>query len=259
MLQSLRAGRASLQVLASVALALSVAACAPATSEHLSDDPTREQTPAQPNKPTDANSGSHSIANNGGFTDVNPVDTPDASAILQKYSYLDPDHLVPRNLLAAALTYFDANPTIIRNKNYISVIDFALPSSKRRFFIIDMTTGSVFATTSAHGKGSDVKNDGYAETFSNVNNSEASSLGVYLTAETYFGAHGLSLRLDGMSSTNSNVRLRQVVVHGADYVQDREVTQGRSWGCPAVPMEYRDRIVGWIKGGSVIYANLSTK
>jgi hypothetical protein len=178
---------------------------------------------------------------------------------LARYSNLDPNHQVPRNLLATALKYFDDHAASIKNKDYISVIDFSLPSTKHRFWIINMKTGDVFGTTVAHGKNSDKNNDGYADAFSNAPNSDMSSLGVYMTAETYSGKHGLSLRLDGKSATNSNVRARAVVVHGADYVQDKEVRQGRSWGCPAVPMAYRDKIIGWLKNGSVIYAGLSAK
>ncbi len=258
---SLRAGRASLLGLSALAIIMTMAACAPANSEHLqdgqSDEQTVESTPAADN--SSETSPSHNVVNNGSYVDVNPQDPSTASDILSKYSNLDLQRLVPRNLLAAALTYFDSHQSTIRNKSYVSVIDFAMPSTKRRFFIINMASGTVFATTMAHGRGSDPKNNGFAEKFSNINDSKMSSLGIYLTDTTYYGGDGYSLHLDGMSSTNSNARMRQVVLHGAAYVQDREVTQGRSWGCPAVPMNYRDRIIGWLKGGSVIYANLSTK
>jgi hypothetical protein len=106
----------------------------------------------------------------------------------------------------------------------------------------------------AHGKGSDSNNDGYATNFSNKVNSEASSLGFYLTAETYHGNHGLSLRLDGLSSTNSKARERSVVLHGADYVREAEVKAGRSWGCPAVSMALRGDVIELLKGGSLIFA-----
>lgn len=262
MFDTLRSGRrtvrASLLSVAALAVAVSISACAPKTSEQLPDEAADEITGAAPDRQADsAQPGFTTDASD--LADVQPADTMASSAILAKYSNLDPQHLIPRNLLAAALDYFDAHASSIKNKNYISVIDFAMPSSKRRFYIVNMETGAVFATTVAHGKGSDANNDGVADKFSNVNDSNASSLGVYVTAETYNGTHGLSLRLDGKSSTNSNVRMRAIVVHGAAYVQDREVRQGRSWGCPAVPMAYRDRIIGWLKGGSVIYANLSTK
>jgi hypothetical protein len=174
--------------------------------------------------------------------------------LLNKYSHLDPYHLVPTDLLKEAVIYFDQHLSMIKNKNYLSVIDFSKSSTQQRFFIIDMKTGAVQRTTVAHGKGSDLDNDGIAEKFSNLAGSNESSLGFYLTAETYYGSHGLSLRLDGLSTTNSNARARAIVIHGATYVLNQEVRQGRSWGCPAIPMDLRDQIITMLKDGSLIYA-----
>jgi hypothetical protein len=188
--------------------------------------------------------------------EANPAVEP---SVLEKYNYLDPGHIVPDDLLAAAVKYYDANLAKIGNKNYLSVINFAAKSTKARFFIIDMKTGKVWAIHVAHGKGSDPEHDGLATMFSNVSGSNKSSLGVYKTAETYSGNHGLSLRLDGLSSTNSKARARAIVLHGADYVQESSVIQGRSLGCPAVAMENRDKVVAQLKGGSIIYAGLAGK
>jgi hypothetical protein len=167
---------------------------------------------------------------------------------------VDPTHVVPTKHLATALLYYDANKTTLKNPNVLSVIDFSQFSGNKRFFIIDMKTGSVWGIRVAHGSGSDPTHDGYAHTFSNVSGSNMSSLGFYMTAETYTGDNGLSLRLDGLSSTNSNARSRAIVVHGASYVEEANVIQGRSWGCPAVAMENRDQVINLIKGGSLIYA-----
>lgn len=183
--------------------------------------------------------------------------TPDTGKTQNKYSYVDPKNEVPADLLSKALDYYDTNLTKIKNKDYLSVINFSSKSTKPRFFIINMRTGSVWAVRMAHGKGSDSDHDGYAEKFSNVSGSNASSLGYYMTAETYVGSHGTSLRLDGLSSTNSNARSRAVVIHGATYVQDSDVIQGRSWGCPAISMDNYKEVIGRIKGGSLIYAGLT--
>lgn len=185
-----------------------------------------------------------------------PVTGSDADRILASYDYVDPTKIIPDRHLKPALLYFDSHKSTIKNTNYLSVIDFSQYSGNKRFYIIDMKTGSVWAIHNAHGKGSDPEHDGYANKtlFSNVSGSNATSLGVYMTAETYQGEHGLTLRLDGLSSTNSNARSRAIVLHGADYVEEANMIQGRSWGCPAVAMENRDKVIGMLKGGSVIYA-----
>jgi hypothetical protein len=175
------------------------------------------------------------------------------TTISDKYSHLDPNGIVPKSRLAAALKYYDANPTKVKNKEFIAVIDFSQHSSKERFYIINMTTGDVETFQTAHGKGSDPDYDGYAQTFSNVSGSNASSQGVYVTGSTYEGSHGYSLLLDGMSSTNSNARSRAIVIHPADYVVAGQKA-GRSWGCPALDPHESVHVIDELKNGAVIYA-----
>ncbi len=182
------------------------------------------------------------------------IESTDRDVILKNYDHIDPEHVVPYKALEDALIYFHQNKSKFSNSEYISIINFAQSSKTKRFYIINMKTGKVWAIRTAHGKGSDANHDGYAEKFSNVSGSNASSLGVYRTAETYYGKHGLSLKLDGLSSTNSNARRRAVVIHGASYVQEANVIQGRSWGCPAVSMNNRDTVIQLLKGGSLIFA-----
>jgi L,D-transpeptidase catalytic domain len=179
------------------------------------------------------------------------------AAVLDRYSDIDADGVVPRDLLERALVYYDFNLGLLENAHYLTVIDFSQHSSKRRMYIVDMESGAPERHVVAHGSGSDPENDGIPSHFSNVPNSNASSLGFYLTAETYYGKHGLSLRLDGLSETNSKVRPRAVVVHGASYVVDGKSKQGRSWGCPAVPTSEKDAVIAKIKEGSLMYAELS--
>lgn len=186
-----------------------------------------------------------------------PVTTPPVATtpppISDKYSFLDPGHIVPKTLLAKTLAYFDSNSSKIKNKNVIGVIDFKQHNSKERFYIIDMNTGVVETYLVAHGKNSDPDYDGYATQFSNDSGSLMSSQGFYLAAETYDGSHGYSLKLDGLSSTNSNARSREIVIHPADYVAPGGKI-GRSWGCPAVEPRYSVQVINKLKGGSLLYA-----
>ena len=170
---------------------------------------------------------------------------------------LDPQHVVPADLLRDALAYYQQNAARIANKDYLTVVDFSRTSTQPRMFIVDMKSGAVQAVHVAHGSGSDPRNTGRATVFSNEDGSNCSSLGYYLTAETYDGKHGYSCRMDGLSTTNSNVRERAVVIHGADYVHDSDVKQGRSWGCFALAMTMRTSVIDRLKGGSLIYAGRS--
>ena len=172
-------------------------------------------------------------------------------------SNFDPLGLIPADLKAAAAEYYLANADKIGNLRYAAVIDFSKHSSKARLYLADLKDGSVKVLHVAHGSGSDANNDGYAEKFSNKVNSNSSSLGFYLTGDIYMGKHGRSMRLHGLSATNSNAFERAVVIHAADYVQDKEVQQGRSWGCPAVSNANRDVVIDALKGGALIYAGLS--
>ena len=174
-------------------------------------------------------------------------------AIFERY-HVDPTGVVPKPLLLDALAFLDANKDKIHNKNFLTVVDFSKHSGKDRLFVVNLTTGAVQPHVVAHGSGSDPGNTGFATKFSNVNNSNESSLGYYITGETYDGKHGNSMRLDGVSPTNSNARSRAVVMHGADYVSEGRSKQGRSWGCLALPTSDKDAVIAKLKGGSVIYA-----
>lgn len=172
------------------------------------------------------------------------------------YAHLDPDKIVPEKLLNEAVAYYDANIQKIKNPRLMGVIDFKQHSSKERFYVIDMESGRVETYLTAHGRNSDPDHDGFATKFSNTPDSHMSSLGFYLTAETYYGSNGYSLRLDGLSTTNSLARQRAIVIHGADYVQPGS-KPGRSYGCPALEMRYHKEVIDQMKGGSLLYAGLS--
>lgn len=180
-------------------------------------------------------------------------------AVLARYENIDRDRVIPRVLLENALQYYDFNKARLTVKKVITIIDFSQHSSKRRFYIVNMETGSVEPHVVSHGSGSDPENDGIPKRFSNTEGSLQSSLGYYVTAETYSGKWGYSLRLDGLSATNSNVRARAVVMHGANYVVDGRRLQGRSWGCPALPMNEKDAVINKVKGGSLIYADIPNR
>ncbi len=230
--------------------------CAPDITR-LPDDPDNEPIV----QPVPGREGSGELPSKGEDVALPEVGVPvtgtpkdEQATILAKYDYVDPTHIVPSKALEQALLYYDQNKAALKNSKVLSIIDFSQSSTLKRWYFINMTTGSVWNIHVSHGKGSDGNHDGFAEKFSNVSGSNATSLGFYKTAETYSGKWGYSLRLDGLSTTNSIARPRAIVVHGASYVQDRAVIQGRSWGCPAVSLANSKKVIDLIRGGSLIFA-----
>lgn len=143
----------------------------------------------------------------------------------------------------------------------LTVIDYSLPSHIRRLWVIDLARGKVLAREFvAHGRGS---GDDVANRFSNRNQSYASSLGTFVTANTYDGKNGLSLRLEGLDAgLNDHAMERGIVMHGAWYVSQKIIQQqgrlGRSEGCPALSAKAAPRIIDLIEGGSVLFAYYPT-
>lgn len=182
-------------------------------------------------------------------------DQSSREVILAKYKHLDPQRRVPRNLLDHAILFFEKNKVLIPRQDVLTVIDFSKHSSQRRFFVINLRTGQVEALHTAHGVNSDKDHDGVATEFSNIEGSLQTSLGFLLTAETYSGQHGYSLRLDGVSETTSNARTRAIVIHAADYVQPGLEKMGRSWGCPALSPSVNRRVIDQIRNGSLILSS----
>jgi hypothetical protein len=140
--------------------------------------------------------------------------------------------------------------------NVISIIDFSQPSTRKRFYLIDLEARQVvYQDYVAHGK-----NTGnlMAEKFSNIPHSNQSSLGFYKTGETYYGKHGLSLRLDGLEKgINDNARQRAIVIHSAKYAEESFIQKygrlGRSFGCPALPAQNYEDIIKLIKNGTLLF------
>lgn len=144
----------------------------------------------------------------------------------------------------------------INNPDLLTIVDFSQASTSKRMYIIDLRNRKLLEhSLVAHGR-----NTGQlmATSFSNNPESNQSSLGFYVTSETYQGKHGLSLRLDGMEKNiNDNARNRAIVVHGAEYATDGFCKSagylGRSFGCPAIPAKVSKTIINTIRNGSCLF------
>lgn len=144
----------------------------------------------------------------------------------------------------------------LRNGDILSIVDFSLPSTKKRLFVIDLASGKLlFNSLVSHGRNSGKE---MATSFSNSHESFQSSLGFYVTGNTYKGAHGYSLRLEGEETgINDNAMERGIVMHAADYVNEKLARLqgyiGRSLGCPAVPVSLHKKIIARIQNGSCLF------
>lgn len=140
---------------------------------------------------------------------------------------------------------------------HLAVIDYSRPSTQPRLWVFDVAQGRLlFQELVAHGRNT---GEGLAERFSNVEGSKMSSLGLFQTAETYYGSNGYSLRLRGLDAGfNDNALARAIVMHGAPYVSEAIAERvgriGRSWGCPAVRQEVARTVIDTLKGGALIFA-----
>lgn len=177
-------------------------------------------------------------------------------------------HLDAKGLSKQALEYalkgynYLENKGLINKNPILSICDFSQSSRNKRLYIIDVENKKlVLNTYVAHGRNSGAE---FARSFSNAPESLKSSLGFYLTRNTYSGSHGLSLKIDGLEKGfNDKANKRNIVVHGSDYVGtdflESNSQCGRSYGCPAVPSAESSFVINTIKDGSCLFIYYPTK
>jgi hypothetical protein len=145
----------------------------------------------------------------------------------------------------------------VRNPETLTVIDYSKPSTEKRFYVYDLRSRELLYTELvAHGQGS---GENMTTRFSNQPNSHATSLGLFVTADTYIGKNGYSLRMDGLDrGFNDKARERAIVMHGAPYVDPAAMTAtgrlGRSWGCPALRPGVAREVIDLVKGGDLVFS-----
>lgn len=160
--------------------------------------------------------------------------------------------------LKLALTGFEkiSNEYTDVNGSLLTIIDYSCPSVAERLYVIDLLKNEiVFKSYVAHGKNSGLN---LATSFSNRIQSHMSSLGFYITGNTYYGKHGYSLRLKGIEAEiNDNAWKRAIVMHAASYASEdfiqRNGRLGRSHGCPAVPLENHQYLINLIKNNTCLF------
>jgi hypothetical protein len=165
--------------------------------------------------------------------------------------------LAAGSIAIALRAYRRAQEQKLVRRERLTIVDYSLPSTEPRLWVLDPESGKVlFAERVAHGRGS---GDLLATRFGNRPESHRSSLGVFRTAETYTGAHGYSLRLDGLEKgINDRAREREIVFHSADYATEAFGREhgylGRSYGCLALAPAVSHALIDEIRGGSIVVA-----
>lgn len=177
------------------------------------------------------------------------------------------------NLTAAGLSYEVFNDAVkgykyllgkklLNNSNVLTIVDYSKPSSQKRLYVLDMSSGEIlFNSVVAHGRNSGLE---YANDFSNAESSHKTSLGFFITGNTYNGGNGYSLKLRGCEKgINDKALKRAIVMHGAAYADEKFIQfngyLGRSYGCPAVPQKINKKIIDAIKNGSCMFLYHPTK
>ena len=127
------------------------------------------------------------------------------------------------------------------------LIDYSKPSFRKRLWLMDGER-VLLNTYVSHGKNSGYV---YARNFSNTENSLKSCVGRFVTSEVYYGDHGLSMRVIGLDSTNSNAYKRDIVFHSADYATKRFLLThgylGRSHGCFVTSPKDNKKIIDYVR------------
>lgn len=182
----------------------------------------------------------------------------EVSSCRQLYLEMQLEGIVNFTAFEQAITGY--NKIEEKSKEILTLVDFSKPSTEERFYVFDMRHKKLlFSSLVSHGKNS---GGNYATSFSNENGSLKSSLGFFLTENTYQGKNGYSLVLNGLEKgINDRAKERAIVIHGAAYSNPSVIASsgrlGRSFGCPALPQAVSKPIINTIKGGSLlfIYAN----
>ncbi|MBX7494043.1 murein L,D-transpeptidase catalytic domain family protein [Qipengyuania sp. 1NDW9] len=163
-----------------------------------------------------------------------------------------------RQLIAIAREQLDRVGADIWKKDIVGIADFGLHSANQRFHFVDLVNERVESFFVSHGTGSDSEHDGWLKRYSNIEGSEATSRGAYMTRSWYRGKYGTSIRLDGLDPTNSNALPRAIVMHPAEYARPEHIGRwgklGRSNGCFALGPDQFAKVLLDLSGGRLLYA-----
>lgn len=185
------------------------------------------------------------------FSPDSPLDTQ--AKLLSKQAVT----LDPKAIKLGLEVYYKARGEGLDSQQLLTIVDYSKPSVDPRFFVFDLKSNQLlFQELVAHGQNS---GDNVPDAFSNSPSTHMSSLGPYITEQTYVGHDGYSLRLKGLQKGfNDMAESREIVVHGASYVNENIAQTlgrlGRTWGCFGLPKTVAPHVINTIKGGTLLLA-----
>jgi len=147
----------------------------------------------------------------------------------------------------------------IWKRDIVGIADYGLHSAKKRFHFVNLGLQEVRSFHVSHGAGSDPEHDGWLNHYSNVEGSNASSRGAYVTWEWYQGRYGTSVRLGGLDPSNEAALRRYIVMHRAKYAEPEHLSRwgrmGRSNGCFAMSDADFRIALRELSGGRLLFAD----
>ncbi len=164
-----------------------------------------------------------------------------------------------RVLFDLAKRELDRAGTSIWRRDIVGIADYGVHSAQRRFYFVNLERQEVKAYHVSHGSGSDPDHDGWLNNYSNVEGSNATSRGAYVTWEWYQGRYGTSVRLGGLDQSNDAALRRYIVMHTAGYAEQSHLARwgrmGRSNGCFVLGREDFQQALLHLSGGRLLYAD----
>ncbi|MEO1647859.1 MAG: murein L,D-transpeptidase catalytic domain-containing protein [Pseudomonadota bacterium] len=147
----------------------------------------------------------------------------------------------------------------IWKRDIVGIADYGLHSAHKRFHFVNLGLSEVRSFHVSHGAGSDPEHDGWLDRYSNVEGSNATSRGAYVTWEWYQGRYGTSVRLGGLDPTNDAALRRYIVMHRAKYAEPSHLAKwgrmGRSNGCFAMGQADFRVALQTLSGGRLLFAD----
>ena len=174
------------------------------------------------------------------------------------FAQVNPTAARDAKLFAIARDQLARTGDVIWKKDIVGIADFGLHSSAKRFHFVDLVNQRVESFHVTHGTGSDSEHDGWLKRYSNIEGSEATCRGAFLTRSWYTGRYGTSIRLDGLDPTNDLAMPRAIVMHKADYARPEHIERwgklGRSNGCFVLGPEQFGKVLLHLSGGRLLYS-----